>query len=76
MGGDDDRRLQLLVWLWRQPFLRAAALLVAGSNFIFQAMMLVLIVLAQARGASAALVVVLLGLMGAGGLLDAFVAPG
>ncbi len=64
-----------LVWLWRQPFLRAAALLVAGSNFIFQAMALVLIVLAQARGASAALIGVVLGLMGAGGLLGAFVAP-
>ena len=64
-----------LVWLWRQPFLRAAALLVAGSNFIFQAMVLVLIVLMQARGTSAALVGVVLGLMGAGGLLGAFVAP-
>jgi predicted MFS family arabinose efflux permease len=64
-----------LVWLWRQPFLRAAALLVAGSNFIFQAMVLMLIVLAQARGASSAQVGVLLGLMGAGGFLGAFVAP-
>ena len=64
-----------LVWLWRQPFLRAAALLVAGSNFIFQALVLTLIVLAQAHGASSALVGVLLGLMGAGGLLGAFFAP-
>jgi MFS family permease len=64
-----------LVWLWRQPFLRAAALLVAGSNFIFQASVLVLIVLAQSRGASSALVGVMLGLMGAGGLVGAFMAP-
>jgi len=63
-----------LNWLWRQPFLRAAALLVAGSNFIFQAMVLGLIVLAQGRGASAALIGLMLGLMGAGGLLGAFVA--
>jgi len=64
-----------LVWLWRQPFLRAAALLVGGSNFIFQATVLVLIVLAQARGGSAALVGVVLCLMGAGGLPGAFMAP-
>jgi predicted MFS family arabinose efflux permease len=62
-------------WLWAQPFLRAAALLVAGSNFVFQALVLALIVLAQARGASPAMVGVLLGLMGAGGLLGALVAP-
>jgi hypothetical protein len=37
-------------WLWRQPLLRTAALLVAGSNFIFQALVLTLIVLAQSRG--------------------------
>ena len=64
-----------LVWLWRQPFLRATAGLVAGSNFIFQAMVLVLIVLAQDRDASPALVGVILGLMGGGGLLGAVVAP-
>ncbi len=63
-------------WLWRQPLLRAAAFLVAGSNFVFQALVLALIVLAQARGASPATIGVLLGLMGAGGLLGAFVAPG
>ena len=37
----------------------------AGSNFIFQALVLVLIVLAQSRGASYALVGLTLGLMGA-----------
>jgi len=62
-------------WLWRQPFLRAAALLVAGSNFVFQAMSLAVIVIAQSRGASSALIGVLFGLMGVGGLLGAFVAP-
>jgi predicted MFS family arabinose efflux permease len=62
-------------WLWRQPLLRAAAMLVAGSNFVFQALVLTLIVLAQSRGASSTMVGVLLGLMGAGGLLGAFVAP-
>ena len=62
-------------WLWHQPFLRAAALLVAGSNFVFQAMSLAVIVIAEARGASSALIGILFGLMGVGGLLGAFVAP-
>ena len=62
-------------WLWGQPFLRAAAFLVAGSNFVFQALVLALIVLAQARGASPTMIGVLLGLMGAGGLLGALSAP-
>jgi predicted MFS family arabinose efflux permease len=64
-----------LRWLWRQSFLRATALLVAGSNFVFQAMVLVVIVLAQDRGASSALIGLLLGMMGAGGLIGAAVAP-
>jgi predicted MFS family arabinose efflux permease len=62
-------------WLWRQPFLRTGALLVGYSNFIFQALVLVVIVLARARGASASLVGVILGFMGGGGLLGSFVAP-
>jgi MFS family permease len=66
---------QGLGWLWRQPFLRAAALLVAGSNFVFQAMVLVVIVLAQDRGASSAMIGVIMGMLGAGGLLGAVVAP-
>ena len=36
-----------LAWLWHQPFLRAASLLVAGSNFLFQGVVLVLIVIAR-----------------------------
>ena len=64
-----------LAWLWGQPFLRAAALLVAGSNFVFQALVLIAIVLAQDHGASPALVGLMLGLLGAGGLLGAFAAP-
>ena len=62
-------------WLWNQPFLRACALLIAGSNFIFQAVFLVVIVLAKARGASPAEIGIILGFVGGGGLLGAFVAP-
>jgi len=64
-----------LSWLWHQPFLRACALLVGGSNFIFQALTLVTIVLAGQRGASPAIVGLILGLVGAGGLLGALAAP-
>lgn len=48
-------------WLVRQPFLRDSVLLVAGSNLIFQALTLCVIVLAGARGASPAMIGLLLG---------------
>ena len=64
-----------ILWLWRQPFLRIAALLVAGSNFVFQALVLVLIVIARDHGASPALIGVMLAGAGAGGVLGSLVAP-
>ncbi|HEV8339675.1 MAG TPA: MFS transporter [bacterium] len=63
-----------LRWLWNQPFLRAAALLVGGSNLIFQALVLVVIVLAEDLGASPGLIGVILGFLGGGGLLGTLVA--
>ncbi|MQA24939.1 MAG: MFS transporter [Micromonosporaceae bacterium] len=62
-------------WLVGQPLLRAAVLLVAGSNLIFQAVTLTVIVLAAQRGASPAMIGLVLGCWGIGGLLGAFVAP-
>jgi predicted MFS family arabinose efflux permease len=62
-------------WLWRQPFLRATAVLVAGSNFLFSALVLVLIVAARERGASATMIGVMLAGAGVGGLLGALAAP-
>ena len=62
-------------WLWKHPFLRACALLVAGSNGMFQALVLTLIVLAQSRGAAPADIGLILGGFGAGGLLGAAIAP-
>ncbi|GHF85262.1 MFS transporter [Kitasatospora xanthocidica] len=56
-------------WLWRQPFLRTAALAVAGSNLLFRALFLVVVVLADERGASPTGIGVLLGVAGAGGVL-------
>ncbi len=63
-----------LRWLWTQAFLRATSLLVAGSNFIFAALFLVVVVLARSRGASPALIGVILGFAGGGGFLGAFAA--
>lgn len=61
-------------WLWRQPFLRTAALLVAGSNLLFRALFLVVVVMATDVGASPAAVGVLLSVAGAGGVLGSLVA--
>ena len=57
-----------LRWLWRQPFLRATTLLVAGSNGLFQAVILAVIVIARAHGASPGAVGLILAGFGAGGL--------
>jgi predicted MFS family arabinose efflux permease len=61
-------------WLWRQPFLRATAILVAFGNAIFQALVLVVIVLARSHGASGGEVGILLAGFGAGGLLGSLIA--
>lgn len=62
-------------WLWRQPFIRATSLLVAGNNFILQGLILTVIVVAKARGAPDGQVGVILAFLGVGGLLGSFVAP-
>jgi predicted MFS family arabinose efflux permease len=62
-----------LRWLWRQPFLRATTLLVAGSNGLFQAVILAVIVIARAHGASPATVGLILAGFGGGGLAGALV---
>jgi predicted MFS family arabinose efflux permease len=60
-----------LRWLWHQPFLRSTTLLVAGSNGLFQAVTLAVIVVARAHGASPAVVGLILAGFGAGGLAGA-----
>jgi MFS family permease len=62
-------------WLWRQPFLRAAVLLVTGSNFAFSAIILALIVRAKDLGASPSRIGVMLAFGGAGALVGSAVAP-
>jgi MFS family permease len=62
-------------WLWNQPFLRATALLVAASNFLFAALVLILIVLAREGGASPAGIGVMLAGAGVGGVAGSLLAP-
>ena len=62
-------------WLWRQPFLRAGVLLVAGSNFAFSAVILALIVRAKQLGASSATVGLMLAFFGAGAIMGSILAP-
>jgi MFS family permease len=64
-----------LLWVWREPFLRAAVGVIGGVNFVFNALTLVLVVRARELGASPALIGVMLGFVGVGGLLGSFVAP-
>jgi hypothetical protein len=64
-----------LAWTWRQPFLRYSAFFAAAVNILLQVLTLGLIVLARHDGASSAQIGIIVGCMGAGGLVGAFVAP-
>jgi MFS family permease len=66
---------QALVWLWRQPFLRATTILIAGSNLLFQALNLLVIVIAREHGASSTAIGLLLAGFGVGGVLGSLAAP-
>ncbi len=64
-----------LAWTWRQPFLRYSAFFSASVNVLLQVLTLGLIVLARHDGSSPAEIGIIVGSMGAGGLLGAFAAP-
>ncbi|MEV6930053.1 MFS transporter [Dactylosporangium sp. NPDC051485] len=63
-----------LRWVWRHPFVRTAILLIAASNLVFQALLLVLVVLAQRRHAGPGGVGLMLGIYSGGGLAGALAA--
>jgi predicted MFS family arabinose efflux permease len=67
--------LEGLAWLYRQPLLRAAVLLIAGSNFAFAGFALALIVRARDLGASPSMIGAMFAFMGAGAVAGSFVAP-
>lgn len=64
-----------LGWLWRQRFLRMVTALVTGTNFVHQALGLVLIVRMKDLGASSALIGGVFSMLGAGAIVGALVAP-
>jgi len=61
-------------WLWRQPLVRYMAFLTGALNFT-SGIDLIVIVIAQAQGASAATIGIIFALGGAGGVLGALLAP-
>jgi predicted MFS family arabinose efflux permease len=62
-------------WFWRQGFLRTTFLLAGAGNFVSNGLALVVIVLAQRKGASSTTIGVMFALAAAGGLLGAACAP-
>jgi MFS family permease len=62
-------------WVWHEPFIRVMIVLIAGSNYAFNALFLALIVRANELGASPALIGAMLAIAGAGALVGALVAP-
>jgi MFS family permease len=63
-----------LRWIWRHPLIRAAILLLAASNLVFQALILIIVVLAQHQGATSGTIGVMLGIYSGGGLIGALAA--
>jgi MFS family permease len=64
-----------LRFVWKEPFLRATSLIAAGSDFVINALVLVVIVAAKRDGASSFFVGVMLAFYGLAGLLGAVIAP-
>ncbi|MFB0617916.1 MFS transporter [Streptomyces sp. AGS-58] len=62
-------------WLWHQPFLRTTTFLIAGSNLLFQALFLTVIVMARGRHGSSAAIGVMFGVAAVGGVLGSLLAP-
>ena len=62
-------------FLWQQPFLRTCALIFAGSNFTFQGLFLVFVVVAKRHGLSSFGIGACIGLFGAVALVGSIAAP-
>ncbi|MFE1289802.1 MFS transporter [Streptomyces sp. NPDC058751] len=60
--------------VWRHPLVRAAILLIAAGNLVFQALVLILVVLARPHGATPGTVGTMLGIYSGGGLAGAIAA--
>jgi MFS family permease len=64
-----------LAWVWRQRLVRFMAGVYGGFGLLFSGTPLCVIVLAQRRGASPAMIGAIFGLGGVGGVLGALIAP-
>ena len=64
-----------LGWLRRQPFMRAITACVAGTNFVHQALSLVLIVRLKDLGASSALIGAVFAIVAVGSIAGALAGP-
>jgi predicted MFS family arabinose efflux permease len=62
-------------WVWRQHLIRALVALIAGSNLIFAALTLTIIVRVRDLGGSPAATGLVLGMFGVGALTGALAAP-
>jgi predicted MFS family arabinose efflux permease len=61
--------------VWGEPFLRTSVIVVAGMNFVFNALTLVLIVRAQDLGAGPALIGAMFAFLGGGAMVGSVAAP-
>ena len=68
--------MQGLRWLWHEKIVRQMALLTGSMNFVESAIPLLLIVMAQRMGASAAQIGLIVSAAGVGGVLGAWVGGG
>lgn len=63
-----------LRWLWRQPLLRAMALVTSGTVFFGAGQTLVVIVIAQSHHASSEIIGIILSIGGIGGIIGSMIA--
>lgn len=63
-----------LAWVWRQRFVRTVTALIAAGNFAFQALVLLLVLLAHDHGTGSEGIGLMLGVYAGGGLVGALAA--
>jgi MFS family permease len=75
LGRLRDELVEGIRFLWSQPFLRGCAFLFVGSNFLWNAIFLVVVVAGKQQGLSGGRIGLLFTLFGAASLLGGIAAP-